>query len=172
MMRLTRASTVGAGHQLLGLARLPVGVLVSQAEVTVVVGDDDAVWALLSCWREQVQDKDASGARSMSFNFLSFFLMTPASYVCGCQSSAEEMGTCLFPSPPHPPPRPGECGCSGSSGQAGSCSAFHRLRTKHQRDIKNASELLRHTAAQKSTGDCFCINSVMICTFRGNKTHM
>lgn len=52
-MVLTRASTVGAGHQLLGLARLPVGVLVTQAEVTVVVGDDDTVWALLSCWQEQ-----------------------------------------------------------------------------------------------------------------------
>lgn len=52
-MVLTRASTVGAGHQLLGLARFPVGVLVAQAEVTVVVGYDDAVWALLSCWQEQ-----------------------------------------------------------------------------------------------------------------------
>lgn len=52
-MVLTRASTVGAGHQLLGLARLLVGVLVAQAEVAVVVGDDGAVWALLSCWQER-----------------------------------------------------------------------------------------------------------------------
>lgn len=49
LWRLTGASTVRAGHQLLSLARLPVGVLVSQAEVAVVVGDDDAIWALLSC---------------------------------------------------------------------------------------------------------------------------
>lgn len=53
LWRLTGASTVRAGHQLLGLACLPVGVLVSQAEVTVVVGDDDAIGALLSCWQEQ-----------------------------------------------------------------------------------------------------------------------
>lgn len=53
LWKLTRAPTVGAGHQLFGLARLPVGVLVSQAEVTVVIGDDDAVGSLLSCWREQ-----------------------------------------------------------------------------------------------------------------------
>ena len=52
MLRLTGASTVRAGHQLLGLARLPVGVLVAQAEVTVVVGDDAAVCSLLSCRQE------------------------------------------------------------------------------------------------------------------------
>lgn len=52
-LRLTRASAVGAGHQLFSLARLPVGILVSQAEVAVVVGDDDTVGALLSCWWAQ-----------------------------------------------------------------------------------------------------------------------
>lgn len=46
---LTGAATVGAGHQLLGLARLPVGFLVPQAEVTIVVWDDDAIRALLGC---------------------------------------------------------------------------------------------------------------------------
>lgn len=53
-MVLTRASTVGAGHQFLSLARLPVGVLVAQAEVTVVVGDDGAVGALLSCTQQGI----------------------------------------------------------------------------------------------------------------------
>lgn len=54
---LTRASTVGAGHQLLSLARLPVGVLVAQAEVTVVVGDDGAVGTLLSCRQQEIHVK-------------------------------------------------------------------------------------------------------------------
>lgn len=52
---LTGASAVGAGHQLLSLARLPVGVLVAQAEVTVVVGDDGAIGALLSCRQKEIR---------------------------------------------------------------------------------------------------------------------
>lgn len=56
---LTGASTVRAGHQLLGLSCLPVGVLVTQAEVTVVIGDDDPIWALLSCRQERLHIEDA-----------------------------------------------------------------------------------------------------------------
>lgn len=52
LQRLTRAAAVGAGDQFLSLTRLPVGILVSQAEVAVVVWDDDAVGTLLSGWRE------------------------------------------------------------------------------------------------------------------------
>lgn len=51
--KLTRATAVGAGHQLLCLPRFSVGVLVSQAEVTVVVGNDASIGALLSCPEEQ-----------------------------------------------------------------------------------------------------------------------
>lgn len=68
---LTRASAVRAGHQLLSLARLPVGVLVAQAEVTVVVGDDGAVGALLSCRQQEIR------VRKRAFSHL--FLM------CDCQ---------------------------------------------------------------------------------------
>lgn len=68
---LTGASTVGAGHQLLSLARLPVGVLVAQAEVTVVVGDDGAVGGLLSCRQEEIH------VRKRAFSHL--FL------ICDCQ---------------------------------------------------------------------------------------
>lgn len=62
---LTRASAVGAGHQLLSLARLPVGVLVAQAEVAVVVGDDGAVGSLLSCRRQEIH------VRKRAFSHLS-----------------------------------------------------------------------------------------------------
>ena len=48
---VTGAAAVGAGHQLLSLARLAVALLVPQTEVTVVVGDDAAVHRLLGCQR-------------------------------------------------------------------------------------------------------------------------
>lgn len=128
---LTGASAVGAGHQLLGLARLPVRFLVSQAEVTVVIGDDDTVWALLSCWQEEWQGQLILLFPQLSnVSAVSLLKCSPVTHVCGCPSNVEEMGPCLLLFPPHPPPPPGVCVCSGSSGQVGFCSASHRLQIK------------------------------------------
>ena len=59
--RVTRAAAVGAGHQLLGLARLAVALLVPQTEVTVVIGDDAAVHRLLGCQGEETHRMEGEG---------------------------------------------------------------------------------------------------------------